>query len=373
MMDKRPKKHQPLYFDTRAMQFPRSKSRLVAGRKTRQLVDKDINTDKAELGCFPVRPEGFLLHIGNLKKVGRNPQRSKTMKTRIAVLTMLVAGVMALSVPTHAATPVGTPEVAIASVTVGGVPEITFSIDLRDVADPITDTNPPEIGWSVNAGDDWTIANQLIQLDHTITDINGGIQIYTDNASGVGTTAYPNFVDPTVSISTNSDSNPAGLVWVNGTDTSGNTLPVAWSIKDSTKVVGAEIVSADPNENGLCGKTETQEAFQWLLMMDANTPAIDWTGDGDVLDVDPDTDCDGENLDSGAFADGLAFVTVARWQSPEAGKEGLYGGIHGAQGPDDFFGSPTGRSYVYLQADFSNAAPLHTYNTNSITVEAYTH
>ena len=79
-------------------------------------------------------------------------------------------------------------------------------------------------------------------------------------------------------------------------------------------------------------------------MKDRATPTIDVYGDGTKI------------LD--AFADGDPFVTVRNLN-----------GIHGAQGPSNFFqvNSP---DYIYLQSDFTTAAAQSTYKTK-IYIEFY--
>src|SRR5262249_7436338 len=129
----------------------------------------------------------------------------------------------------------------------------------------------------------------------------------------------------------------AGLVQVPAVgNTSANTLPVAWSIKTDTATVGANLLPAEPNN------ASDTNSFQWLYMSDK----------GITTDI-PSTN-------TKAFANADPFVTMIKQL-----------GVHGAQGPTQFFADPDRISYVYLQSNFVTAASQTTYKTNRLTVEAF--
>jgi hypothetical protein len=276
---------------------------------------------------------------------------------RIAALVVFAAAVSVAGTSFAAFSSLGKSTVT-ATVTTGGTPTVSTTLTIKNVTAP-EGANQTEVTWTgVTAGStEWKIAEQLLRLDTTITASNGGVQIYTDNKEAG---ANPKFVDATPLDLNNPDSNPAGLVSV--TDT-GDTLSLAWAIKDSSHVVeGAGptgIRANDPNENNQCGRPDVADAYQWLFMSDASSPAIDFNGDGDVLDTDPVADC--PNPDTVAFVPGNTFSTMINRN-----------GFHFGQGPANFGGSPTGIRYVYLQADFTPAFAQEQYKTNRLIVETFT-
>lgn len=244
------------------------------------------------------------------------------------VLTGLVGSLVAFgALSAQAFTSVQT-AVVTAAATTAGTKTASFTLSLHPVAS--TATTATQIGWSgALPGGTWKIADQVMQLIWNVTDIAGGIQIYTDNNNAA---SNPRFVDPTPADNTNSDSNPAGLVMVGNTS---QVLPVAWSIKTGTATVGGNLVPADPTN------TLDLNSFQWLYMADKNTPAIPSTNTSAFVNADP-------------------FVTAIK-QS----------GVHGAQGPTQFFADPDKHSFVYMQANFATAAAQSSYQTNRLTVEAF--
>jgi hypothetical protein len=250
-----------------------------------------------------------------------------------------------------------------AEVTMGGTAQVTVNtLNILNVTDL---TPASQLGWTnidptALGANSWRISDQLVSLNTTITSLNGGIQLVTNNTHP---SANPRFVDPTPAITTNPDSNPAGLLLVpaSGVETS-MALPLAWSIKESTRTVGANlgnpnvgIGAADPN-NGPEDAVGNNR-FQWLFIVDKNSPAIDWNGDGVI-----DTNEVGGVLDTQAFVDGQDYSRLMDVR-----------GLHFGQAPEEFGGGPgTRNSYVYFQADFASALPTLAYRTNQIVVEAFT-
>ena len=274
------------------------------------------------------------------------------MKTRIAIISAAIIGVMTLTSTSYAAFASVKTEVRTASVNVGGASVVDFTLNLRPVVNPVASPDSPEVTWSgVSAGSTWKIADVLLMVNATITDLAGGIQIYTDNR---GTGANPTHVDLTPAISTNTDSNPAGLLLDDGSGTASRRLDLAWSVKDAVKTIDGTnpatgIIAADPNTGP---DTGTGNRFQWLFMKDKNTPAIDFDGNGAV----------GDPGDGTAFVNGEDFATVFNVD-----------GIHFGQAPTEFGIHPDGQNaFIYLQANFATALPGLSYKTNKLTLEAYT-
>jgi hypothetical protein len=89
-------------------------------------------------------------------------------------------------------------------------------------------------------------------------------------------------------------------------------------------------------------------AYNWFYFKDRGTPAIDYDGDG----------LTGGANDGTAFADGEDYITI---------RNGT--GIHSSQGSSGYFPAST-PDYVYLEANFSNAAAQTNYRT-VITVEFF--
>jgi hypothetical protein len=266
------------------------------------------------------------------------------------VVTGLIASLAILSASSARAFQSKQVQVVVASATTGGSLQASFTPSLVDTVN--TGNARTKVEWvspQPQPAGGWQIANTALKLAWNVTDVNGGIQIYTDNMNSGAT---PRFVDPTYGTGSdpnahNADSNPAGLMLVSTGATTTATLPVAWSVKGSTVVIGGAasngLQPADPDTGNATGPANR---YQWLYMKDKNTPSIDVYGDGTKI------------LD--AFANADPFVTVMK-QS----------GIHGAQGPTNFFADADHVSYVYFQGDFTTAAALSTYQTNKLTVEAF--
>lgn len=239
-----------------------------------------------------------------------------------------------------------------AQVTTGGQRIARFNYAIRFATNPFGG-NATRLGWSgVNPLlVTWKLSDNLIVMNSSVTDVGGGIQLYTDNTAN---DASPQFYDPTPQNTINPDSNAAGLLeGLSGK--SSKTLPMAWSIKSSTRIVeggtdATGVGAADPN-TGL----ETavyNNRFQWLYMMDKfNTDGIDNNGDGDVKDA----------VDAAPFTNALPYIVIRKAN-----------GIHFGQADSEFGALPNGRdAYVYFEANFATASSLQNYQTTTIRLEAF--
>ncbi|MFN0118552.1 MAG: hypothetical protein ACKVQC_09715 [Elusimicrobiota bacterium] len=256
------------------------------------------------------------------------------MNKRIVVLS-LFAATLGVWTPVHAFQSVSRATVA-ASVLVGGSNTSNVSVNIRDISNWTTPrgtvtwsgVTPPSTGWKR--------ADQGLLLNATVLGVGSGVQIYSDNTASDATTR---FVDPTPGDKTNPDSMAAGLVKGASGVTSASPLPMAWTIKASSITAPT---SAEPNNAG------DPNSFQWLYFKDRyndqNIPA----------------------LNSLAFVDGEAFITMIRTNTAAGGAE-----IHFGQAPADFGAHPNGaNSFVYLQGNFITAQVQETYRSN-LRVEAY--
>lgn len=257
------------------------------------------------------------------------------MNKRIAIFA-IVAAAFTASAPAWAFKSVARSTVT-AQVTTGGAKIANVSVKIRNTSAPFG-ADQAAINWtgvSVPYAPGWKVADQFLLLVATVTDVNGGVQIYTRNMDN---DALPKFVDPTPGDTSNADSNPAGLL-MGTVGTTSSVLPMAWSIKTASATIGADLVAADPNSGP---ETGAGNRYQWLFMSDKNTPAI------------PSTN-------TTAFSNGAEFVTAINGT-----------GVHSAQGPAGFFAHPNGaNSFVYLQASFSQAAAQQSYRTTTLTVESF--
>lgn len=247
-------------------------------------------------------------------------------KSHIAVLAFM--GVMFMgSAPAWAFRSVKITTVT-ANATTGGQPFADFTLAIRDVTDPFGDDRTA-ITWSGAVPGNWLRSDQLLLIVSTVTGAGSGVQIYTDNTSLID--ANPRFIDPTPADKTNPDSLAAGMLEAVASTTSFPPLAMAWSVKASSTTIPPAI---NPN---------TDPAFQWLFYKDKyNDQAIP------LMNVTP-------------FVNGEPFITMINNR-----------GIHGAQGPNDFFTHPDGApAFVYIEADFTGADVNTPYATSVIRVEAY--
>jgi len=246
-------------------------------------------------------------------------QNSKTMRLMVLALTAVIsssAHAVFTSVNKQSLT-------ATAQLTGAGTFNVTTSIKNRT-----TNAAATNLSWTgVTAGSGWTLANEYIQLDTTITSsLPSGIQIYTDNTAAAANPKY------TGVISANTPT-PAGLV------ASANTtqkLPTAWR---AIKELGVVTAAADPSAGA-------GDSFAWLFHKDKAQVAV-------------------PSLNATAFVNGEDFITVY--------KNGANGGVHFAQGPTEFGGfQANDRVFIYTGADFTSASTPNTYSTNQLIVESYT-
>ena len=165
------------------------------------------------------------------------------MKKQLAI-TGLLASLALLSASSALAFQSKQISAVTAQATTGGTLSASFTLTLHPTAS--TATTAANINWTgALPGSSWKIADQMMKLVWNVTDVNGGIQIYSDNTNA---NAVPQFVDPTPLDHTNGDSNPAGLLLVPATgNASSVSLPVAWSIKTDTATVGTSLVPTEPN------------------------------------------------------------------------------------------------------------------------------
>lgn len=282
---------------------------------------------------------------------------------RLSAALFAVAVLAAMATSSRAAFTSVSKQAVTAVVTTGGTAQVTVnSLEIKDTAD-VNGVNRSQIAWTgvdptALGANKWIIADQLIKLNTTITRLDGGIQLITDNTSAL---ANPQFIDPTLSISSNTDSNPAGLLMVPASGVqSSNALSLAWSIKDSPRTVESNlsdpnvgIGATDPNTGATSGGNNK---YQWLFVVDQQSPAIDWNGNGILGDT------------VGGIADTSAFVPGQDYSRILDDR-----GFHYGQAPIEFGGGPgTKTTFVYFQADFTSALPAQTYRTNQLIVEAFT-
>lgn len=271
------------------------------------------------------------------------------MKKQLTAALVLVAAAIGAAAPSWAFQSVQRATVT-AGTTVGGVKAARFTLNVRSINNQTANlTVGSSITWSsVVAGDGWKMADRLLVINSTVTDLNGGIQLYTENTAN---DASPKFTDPTPGVTTNPDSAAAGLV--SAVDTT-VTLPLAWSIKSSSKVVEGtdpltSIGATDPNNGSASG---ANNKFQWLFVTDRyNSSGIDYNQDGDVTDAG----------DAAPFVDGSVYQSIVR-----------VNGIHTGQGDTDIEVRPDGtNAFVYFESNFANALPQTSYQTTALRVEAF--
>jgi len=199
----------------------------------------------------------------------------------------------------------------------------------------------------------WKMANQVIVMNSTVTDSLGGIVIYTDNTNAG---AVPQFVFPVPGTPNNQANQAAGLLKGTAGTTSVAPLPLAWTIKTSSRTIegGTDttgVGAADP-QTGLATAVFNNK-FQWLNMTDKGnwTAGLDYNGDGDSLDAG----------DQSAMGYTTPFVTIRNLS-----------GIHFGQADTEFGAIPQGsNSWIYVETNFATASVLQAYQTNQLKVEAF--
>jgi len=274
------------------------------------------------------------------------------MKKLLAGIAVAFGALVVSVAPSYAFQSVSITTVT-AQTTTGGVKTAAFTLIIRNVGTPLTGS-VANVNWTgVNPiSTVWKMADQLLVINSTVTDVGGGIKIYTDNRAA---DAVPQFVPPTT-VSTAPTSVAAGLVkGLTGTS-SVTPLPMAWTIKATTRTVESGtadtgVGAADPNTGS--GAAVFNNRFQWLFMTDKSnwTSGTDFNGDGDVMDAG----------DSAPLALDAKYVTMINSI-----------GVHFGQADTEFGATPDGtNAYVYLQANFSTADVQQAYKTSTLRVEAF--
>jgi len=236
------------------------------------------------------------------------------MSNRVAKVALVAVAILGLGSARSFALTLGPTFVSSATVTVGGTPTLNLSIDLRDVSNPLTDTNPAQITWSgANAGGFWKIADQCMLMTATVTYGTGGVQILTNNKIADGTFQYSGV------------GNPAGLVSASGTQA----LSMAWSLKLTTATVGTTVLPQDPNAGDTTG---FDNSAQWTFMQDRDTSG---------------------------FTEGQTASSLIK---PSDG---------GAQLFQFTFFPYTNPMFLYFEANFAAATAATTYGTNNLVVQGY--
>jgi hypothetical protein len=272
------------------------------------------------------------------------------MKKYIAGMLVAAAALVATAAPSWAfqSTQIST---ITAQTTTGGSKSASFTLHIRLTGSPFG-SDQANVNWtSVDPlVTNWKIADDLILLNSTVTDSGGGVKIYTDNTAA---DANPKFIPPT-SVSTAPTSNAAGLV--NAAATSAAPIPLAWSIKTTTRTVesgdvNTGIGAADPDTGSTAAVFNNK--FQWLHLTDKSNWAsgIDYNGNGLVTDPG----------DQNVLALNAPYVTMINKV-----------GTHFGQADTEFGAYPDGlNSFVYLEANFLGADVQQLYKTTALRVEAY--
>lgn len=165
----------------------------------------------------------------------------------------------------------------------------------------------------------WKLANQYIEISHTDLPVSWGMQIYTDNESGLADPRYTG------------TANPAGLIKVDNTLMA---LPMAWRITDHL-LTGADLT--DPVERS---DRKGFNDYLWHFLKDKNTP-----DDPATTDVDE------------SFVNTEEYVTI--WN--QAGIAWNEGGRSG---------NPK-KAYIYMAAKFTMASINSEYKTSALTLELF--
>lgn len=233
---------------------------------------------------------------------------------------LLVAGLLATSLPVNAAFQSVQTDVKTAGVTLTGG-SVSFTATVKNKSNNQTATS---ITWTgVTPGSTaWAEADQYIEMASVVSLSNGFIRTYTDNTA---TTASPRYTGPN-----NSSATPAGLV--NGTNTT-SVQPLAWSIQDA-------LTGGRPN--GVGDPNNSTQYYYWFYYTDIaqvtfNNPTVQ------------------------------TYNTVV----------GPGNAIHFAQGGGSFpdpaqFGAAASPNYMFFEANFTGALGGTQYQTNKLTLEAYT-
>jgi len=244
------------------------------------------------------------------------------MKTNKWLLGAVLGAVSALATtPSWAAFASVSKSSTVASVTTGGTPVVSMSIQVRNQSNDAAATGMTWTGISIPVGGTttWRRSAQYIELTSVLTNPAGGIQVYTDNKSASAPVPYTG------------TGVAAGLV--DGGLTT-KTLPTAWTIRDLANQAPNAV---DPN-------------------VDSSTSNVNATFLGWKYHKDP-----GSSLASGnQLVPGEDYATA---------KDANLG-IHFGSGPADY-GPTSSPDYIFVEADFALGSVGRTYS-GLIVVEAFT-
>jgi hypothetical protein len=243
------------------------------------------------------------------------------MKDMKKIVAPLLVGAVALVTPvaSHAFTSLSVLS-STASVTVtGGTASLALAI--KNISN---NTAATAISWTAAAGQGWTLANQYVQLNTTLSTSGSGVQTYTNNAVAGANPRYTGLISSYTQT-------PAGLV---SESTTTQVIPTAWEVTASTAGVNGAV---DPGTGSI-----SPNSYAWFYHEDHSQVAV-------------------PSSNAGAFTNADPFITVVG-----AGNQ-----IHYGQGPTQF-GGPVPQSYVYLEANFTSALGGVTYQTSALTFELFT-
>jgi len=271
------------------------------------------------------------------------------MKRITTTLTGLAALALAVSMPAQAAfTSKGAAPAITASATTGGSPTVQInSVAVKNISNNGTAT---ALGWTnPTPGAGFLVSDQYIQMVSNINQLNGGIEIYTDNTNAA---ANPKFTGSISSFT----ATPAGLIGAS-TGLTDQKLPTAWRASTFTLT---NVAPVDPNAT--TATDPSGQHFLWFFHEDRAQVAVPTSS-------------------AALFTDGDPFITV--YAAPGTPLKDSLGatttttasnsGLHFAQGPTQFGGFNAGvvSTYIYTEADFTSALAGQSYSTNRIILEAF--
>ena len=290
----------------------------------------------------------------------------KTLKKYFAMLASASFVMAVASATSHAAfTSKGT-QVLSATAGVGGTPTVSItSVVLKTIAANTQLAAGAPMTWTgATPGAGFLVADDYIQMVSNINQVNGAIQIYTDNTNAAATPKYTGLVSSYTAT-------PAGLIGATLTD---QKLPTAWRASTYT------LTGFDPSK----GSPTNPTPYLWFYHEDKAQVAV-WTSSATSFGVVPL----GPSAGQGSIGGGDPYVTV--YVAPgttllshgfdNSGNETVspvttdstHSGLHFAQSPTEFGGfvSKPVSTYIYTEADFTGALAGQTYSTNRLILEAY--
>jgi hypothetical protein len=203
--------------------------------------------------------------------------------------------------------------------------QVWAAVEIKNILDGSTTS---WIYWNASSitlgSTSWRAADAYVVLYSTITNSNGGVQIYTDNKSNDASAVYTGA------------QNPVGLIAVE--DTTEPPLPMCWRIVDSTTTT-LTIKELIVSTTGYLYSNELGSSYHCFLWM--------------------------EDRNTSGFQYGADYVTAKSGRLDNSGNSPC---IQDAEGQWDHALSP---DYIYFGADFTNARSPRTYRTN-IRIETFT-